>query len=96
MKEQTLRIGVALVVLQKLRESIESAGLGHKVGMMVPNMTSVSDVLTLPEKFFLQQLACNPQLRPTDEQLGELEAMWSTVGVELPGVQPPTLGALDE
>jgi hypothetical protein len=78
MKEQTLRIGVALVVLQKLREAIEAAGLGNQVGVMTPNLTSVSDVLILPEKYFLQQLAANPQLRPDDEQLQELETMWSS------------------
>jgi hypothetical protein len=76
MKEQTLRIGVALVVLQKLREAIDAQGLGNRVGTLVPNLTSVSDVLTLPEKYFLQQLAANPQLRPTDEQLEELEGLW--------------------
>lgn len=76
MKEQTLRIGVALVVLQKLREAIEAAGLANQVGMMVPNITSVADVLTLPEKHFLEQLAALPQLRPTGEQLQLLEDMW--------------------
>jgi len=76
MLDQTLRIGVALVVLQKLQEAIEAAGLGNQLGVMVPNLTSVSDILVLPKKYFLQQLAQNPQLRPTDEQLEALETMW--------------------
>lgn len=75
MKQQTLRIGVALVVLQKLREAIEANGNVYH-GSLVPNMTSVSDVLTLSDECFQQQLQLNPQVRPTDEQLTELEAMW--------------------
>jgi hypothetical protein len=93
-KDQTLRIGVALVVLQKLRETIEAQGLGHRIGIGVPNLTSLQDVLILPEKYFLQQLAANPQLRPDDEQLQELERMWASHEVEAPGIEPPTLRPL--
>ena len=96
MKDQTLRIGVALVVLQKLREAIEQQGLANRIGVLVPNLTSLQDVLILPQKYFLQQLAANPQLRPDDEQLQELEKMWATNEVELPGIEPPTLRPLSD
>jgi len=77
MKDNTRRIGVALVVLQKLREAIEANGNVYHVAL-VPNLTSVSDVLTLPEGILQQQLATPDmaKLIPTEEQLQELEAMW--------------------
>lgn len=77
MKDNTRRIGVALVVLQKLREAIEANNNVYH-GALVPNLTSVSDVLTLPESILRIQLETPEmaKLVPTAEQLETLEAMW--------------------
>lgn len=73
------RIGLALVVLEKLREQIESNGNVYS-GQMRPSLTSVADVLTLPDAILEDQIARSPELAkmvPTPDQLLELERMWT-------------------
>lgn len=69
-----LRMGVALVVLQKLREALEANGNYYR-GTLVPNLTSVSDILTLPWDVFDATIIKHPELVPTGEQLAQLESM---------------------
>ena len=74
----TKRVGLALTVLQKVREEIESNGNIYS-GALKPNLTSVSDVLTLPDGMLDEQIAANPEIAklvPTPDQLLELERMW--------------------
>lgn len=71
---EVTRMAIALIVLGKLREAIEANGNRYHGGL-VPNLTSVSDVLTLPADILTEQVKMYPELMPTLEQVEELQRM---------------------
>lgn len=71
---EVTRMAIALIVLGKLREAIEANGNRYHGGL-VPNLTSVSDVLTLPPDILTEQVKMYPELMPTLEQVEELQRM---------------------
>jgi hypothetical protein len=72
-----VRIGVALLTVQELRKAIERNDNVYSGGL-VPNLQSITDILTLSPDIFNQQLemikTSDPQFIPTDEMLTELQA----------------------
>jgi hypothetical protein len=58
-----LRIAVALRVAELLRVALERSGNCYS-GSLVPNLTSLTDVLHLPFATLWQQLELTPVVRP--------------------------------
>lgn len=65
MDDNQFRIIVACRMVDLFRQSIELNG-GRYIGHMVPNLTSITDVLTLPMETLREQVAKEPELAPAD------------------------------
>jgi hypothetical protein len=68
------RIAVALLTVQAFRDELEKRGNVYS-GAMSPNLTSISDVLTLPDLLLREQVEKIPQLQVTPEMLAQLRQM---------------------
>ena len=63
-RQQTaFRIAVALKVCEALREALE-ANDNRYSGRLVPNLTSITDVLTFPFSELVEQIRRDPRLEP--------------------------------
>ncbi len=57
------RIAVALKVCNLFREALQKSGNRYHGGL-VPNLTSITDCLTLPFGTLMQQVELTPEIRP--------------------------------
>jgi hypothetical protein len=63
-RQQTaFRIAVALRVCEAFRQALEANGDRYD-GRLVPNLTSITDVLTLPFSVLVEQIRRDPRLEP--------------------------------
>lgn len=66
------RIAIALKTVEMFRQALEANG-GRYHGGLVPNLTSITDVLCLPFDVLEKQMIPYPQLVPSEAELNGLK-----------------------
>jgi hypothetical protein len=66
------RMGVAILTVNALADNIHN-NRGLYSGGMVPNLTSVQEVLSIPFDVLVQQVKMFPQVAPGDDLVDSLE-----------------------
>lgn len=69
------RVVAALKAARLLREALEANGNEYS-GALVPNLTTITDILTIPDALLEEQLVRNPQLQPSADEAAFFEGLW--------------------
>lgn len=75
-QQAAFRIAVACKVIEAFRQALEANGDRYHGGL-VPNLTSITDVLTMPFGVLVEQIRHDPRLEPSPLAVEQLTAEFS-------------------